>query len=237
MTNPLLREIALLLPPLRRLVASRDAALAELAALRGAPQAATTVDAPTLTAIRAEYTVMPRFGYHQPLDYDPDSLPPHFDRVVQVPGETLPLPAPADRFGYPADDAEYLRMGALDADIMRRQIELHLGRRDGVALLDFGCSSGRVLRHFEAERQQRGWRLHGIDVQARPIEWLRLHFPVEYVVSTGTVLPKLPFEDNSLDVIYGVSVFTHIKYLWDMWLLELRRVLKPGGLLIQTIHT
>src|SRR5262249_38194416 len=30
--------------------------------------------------------------------------------------------------------------------------------------------------------------------------------------------------------------FTHTKYLWDMWLAEFRRVLKPGGLCIQTIQ-
>nr|WP_246602446.1 class I SAM-dependent methyltransferase [Falsiroseomonas tokyonensis] len=125
----------------------------------------------------------------------------------------------------------------MDATIVRDAIARHLGAPRDLALLDFGCSSGRVLRHFEAEHAAHGWRLHGVDIQARPIEWLRLHFPQHYTVTTGTVQPHLPFEDNSLDVIYGFSVFTHIKYLWDMWLLELKRVLKPGGLLVQTIHT
>jgi SAM-dependent methyltransferase len=49
-------------------------------------------------------------------------------------------------------------------------------------------------------------------------------------------MPHLPFPDASIDFIYGISVFTHIKYLWDAWLLELKRVLKPNGLLLQTIH-
>lgn len=190
-----------------------------------------------LQIVRAEYTVMPRFGYHQPIDYSVDSFPPQFQPVINLEGQRLPLPDPADRFGYPADDAEYLRMGQMDANIFKQQISKYLGDCNELSILDFGCSVGRVLRHFEEERVNKGWKLNGIDVQALCIEWLRLHFPEEYCVTTGTVMPHLPYEDNSLDVIYGISVFTHIKYLWDMWLLELRRVLKPGGLLIQTIHT
>jgi len=59
----------------------------------------------------------------------------------------------------------------------------------------------------------------------------------EFFVYTGLTMPILPFPDNHFDVIYDFSVFMHIKFQWDMWLLELKRVLKPGGLLIQTIHT
>ena len=187
--------------------------------------------------MRAEYTVMPRFAFHQPTDYASDSPAPGFDPPVRVPGVELLLPPPAERMGYPADDAFYLEWGAYDAGLVKAQIERHLGLRPGLGIMDFGCSTGRVLRHFHAEAGSLGWRLHGVDIQARCIEWLRRHFPKEFTVYTGTVMPMLPFEDNSLDVIYGFSVFTHIKYLWDMWLLELRRVLKPGGLLIQTIHT
>lgn len=266
MSHPALRALARFIPQIRRLEESRDAAIRErdlaqqqahaeqqqaLSAQQQAESAQRMLDEvlqrqhvdgnarveQTLAMVRAEYTVLPRFGFHQPIDYEPDSLPPHFDPPVVVPGEALPLPAPAERFGYPADDAAYLHMGALDAAVVRAAIDRHLGPRQDLALLDFGCSSGRVLRHFDAERSAQGWRLHGVDIQARPIEWLRLHFPQDYLVTTGTVQPHLPFEDNSLDVIYGFSVFTHIKYLWDMWLLELRRVLKPGGLLVQTIHT
>ena len=187
--------------------------------------------------LRAEFTVMPRFAYHQPIDYHRDSPPPTFEPPVFLPGNDLPLPAPVDRMGYPVDDAEYIDMGRYDADLVRAQIDKHLGLKRDLAIMDFGCSTGRVLRHFHSDHRTLGWQLYGVDIQARCIEWLRRNFPDEFIVYTGTVMPFLPFEDNSLDVIYGFSVFTHIKYLWDAWLLELRRVLRPGGLLIQTIHT
>ena len=67
----------------------------------------------TATMLRAEYTVMPRFGFHQPLDYMMDTVPPDFAAPTIVPGEPLPLPPPRERMGYPADDKEYLEWGTL----------------------------------------------------------------------------------------------------------------------------
>jgi len=190
-----------------------------------------------LAAVRAEYTALPRFAYHLPLDYDVQTLPPQFDPPVWVEGEALPLPPPGERHGHAGDDAGYLDWGKYDHDVILNYIQNALPSLEGLSVMDFGCSSGRVLRHFRSEIQKYGWRLTGVDVSARRIEWLRRYFPPEFQVYTGTVLPILPFESNSFDAIYGVSVFTHIKFLWDMWLLELRRVLKPGGVLIQSIHT
>jgi SAM-dependent methyltransferase len=50
------------------------------------------------------------------------------------------------------------------------------------------------------------------------------------------VNPSLPIPDNHFDLITGFSAFTHIDDLESPWLLELRRILKPGGLLYLTIH-
>lgn len=190
-----------------------------------------------LHMVRQEYTVMPRFAYHQPLDYYMDTAPVAFEPPVIVQGEPLPLPPVPDRMGYSADDKEYLAWGRNDRDLLMKPISLYLNKDTDVRILDFGCSSGRVLRHFYDKVQSANWSLYGVDVQARPIQWMRENFPKEFCVYTGSVMPKLPFPDNHFDVIYGFSVFTHIKFHWDMWILELKRVLKPGGLLIQTIHT
>ena len=187
--------------------------------------------------IYSEFTVMPRYGYHQPLDYERTTLPPDFEAPIFYRDEPLPLPPVRERMGYAADDDFYLEWGRYDRDLVIARIEVHSpGPKHGATILDFGCSSGRVLRHFHREHEQFGWRLLGVDIQARPIEWMRQHFPSYFEVVVGTVLPHLPYEDNSIDYIYGFSVFTHIKFLWDNWLLELRRILKPGGLLLQTFH-
>lgn len=193
----------------------------------------------SLNEVRAEFTVMPRFAFHQPLDYLATTLPPDLGSPVYVEGVPLPLPAPALRMGYsPDDDQGYLNWGRHDHDLIVQRFDAHCKLdRTSMKVLDFGCSSGRVLRHFYDWSTSKKCELYGVDIQALPIEWMREFLPPDFKVFTGTVMPSLPFEDNSFDMIYGFSVFTHIKYLWDTWLLELRRVLKPGGILLQTIHT
>ncbi len=191
-----------------------------------------------MPVVRREYTVMPRFLYHQPLDYQVSTKPPIFDQVVSYPGERLPLPGARDRMDYhPHNDREYLRTGKYDHDLVISFVNRHCkSDRKPFRLLDFGCSSGRVLRHFDEQHSVNGWELYGVDIQAHPIEWIRRHLPPHFRTYTGSTIPSLPFEDNFFDCIYGISVFTHIKYLWDAWLLELRRVTRPGGVFIQTIH-
>lgn len=194
-------------------------------------------DARVATELRSEFTVMPRFQFHQPLDYHLDTWPVAFAPPTLVPGVEYPVPPPDDRMGYSPDDAnKYLAWGASDHDLILGHIKKYAGTLNGCTILDFGCSSGRVLRHFDAERRELGWNLWGVDIQARPIEWMRYHLPNQFQVSVCSTMPHLPFPDASVDFIYGISVFTHIKYLWDMWLLELKRILKPGGLLLQSIH-
>jgi SAM-dependent methyltransferase len=191
----------------------------------------------TLYMVRQEYTVMPRFGFHQPLNYLFDTFPVKFEPPVVVPDEPLPLPPVSERMGYSADNEEYLSWGRYDKELVEAQLRKHHSKGEDISILDFGCSSGRVLRHFYENARRKRWKLHGVDIQARPIQWMRENFTNDFCVSTGTVQPHLHFADNHFDVVYGVSVFTHIKFLWDAWLLELRRVLKPGGLLIQTFHS
>lgn len=180
---------------------------------------------------------MPRFQFHQPLDYHANTYPLKFAPPVAVPGVDLPVPAPDDRMGYAPDDAQdYLNWGQLDHDVIMGHVRKYATGIDKRTILDFGCSSGRVLRHFDVECREHGWQLNGVDIQAHPIEWMRYHFPPHFQIAACSTMPHLPFADASVDFIYGISVFTHIKYLWDTWLLELKRVLKPGGLLMQTIH-
>ncbi|MCB0829234.1 MAG: class I SAM-dependent methyltransferase, partial [Solirubrobacterales bacterium] len=47
-------------------------------------------------------------------------------------------------------------------------------------------------------------------------------------------LPPLGLEHESFDLIYAVSVFTHLADESLPWLIELHRLLKPGGRLIAT---
>ncbi len=181
--------------------------------------------------------VMPKHFYHHPMDGLMESHPPVYAPSITVAGEPLPVPPPDVRPGYsPDNDIHYLDWGKSDHDFIVDLIKKHGNYGPDLAILDWGCSSGRVLRHFYAEHGKLNWALFGIDIQAFQIEWMRQNFPSTFSVISGTAFPHLPYKDNSIDIIYGISVFTHTKYLWDFWLMELKRVLKPGGLCILTVQ-
>lgn len=101
-------------------------------------------------------------------------------------------------------------------------------------VLDFGCGSGRILRHFNEEaRKAEFW---ACDIDSSSISWLSENFPSYFRFICNTETADLPLESNYFDLIYVVSVFTHLTTTWRSWLLELRRILKPGGILLVTFH-
>jgi SAM-dependent methyltransferase len=103
---------------------------------------------------------------------------------------------------------------------------------EGKRVLDFGCGAGRTLRHFLDEAEQA--EFHGCDIDGPSISWLSEHLsPPLHVFQNGEE-PRLPRPDGFFDLAYALSVFTHLGEDWAGWLLELHRVLKPGGLLVAT---
>jgi SAM-dependent methyltransferase len=103
---------------------------------------------------------------------------------------------------------------------------------EGKRVLDFGCGAGRVLRHFLAEAETA--EVWGCDIHREGVEWLQANLSPPLRVFANEESPPLPFEEGSLDLVWALSVFTHLTDAWSAWLLELHRVLAPGGLLIAT---
>jgi SAM-dependent methyltransferase len=103
---------------------------------------------------------------------------------------------------------------------------------EGKRVLDFGCGPGRTLANFLSEAKSA--EIWGVDIDASSIELLRReHCPPLHVQRCGFE-PPLDFEEGSFDLAWAISVFTHLSETSLAWLLELHRVLKPGGLLIAT---
>ncbi|MDQ3637521.1 MAG: class I SAM-dependent methyltransferase [Actinomycetota bacterium] len=100
----------------------------------------------------------------------------------------------------------------------------------GKRVLDFGCGAGRVLRHFLAEAEQA--ELSGCDLDGPSIAWLKSALcPPLHALHSGE-WPPLPFADGSLDLIYAMSVYTHLTDNWSAWMVEHHRMLRPQGLLL-----
>lgn len=101
-------------------------------------------------------------------------------------------------------------------------------------ILDWGCGCGRVTRYLQKLGCQ---SLYGVDVDEANVNWSMTHLPgINFSISQ--LLPPLPFEQGTFDLIIGVSIFTHLREgTQDAWLQELARVLKPDGLAIVTVMT
>lgn len=146
----------------------------------------------------------------------------------------LPLPPPLMRVQVTAtaDAQEFLSQGKQTADMLLEVVR-DSGREISQlgAVLDFGCGCGRVMRRWS---QVRGPAFFGTDYNARLIDWCRQNLPFA-TFTTNDLAPRLPYEDEKFDLVYALSVFTHLTIpMQHEWIAELRRVLKPGGLLIFT---
>jgi SAM-dependent methyltransferase len=103
----------------------------------------------------------------------------------------------------------------------------------GKRVLDFGCGPGRVLRQFLPEAEVAEFL--ACDIHAESVAWVdRTMSPPVQRIFRCDESPPLPLEDTSLDLILAISVFTHLAGDWSAWLLEMHRLLRPGGLLLAT---
>ncbi len=100
--------------------------------------------------------------------------------------------------------------------------------------LDFGCSSGRVLRVLAAAYPDVDW--HGCDPNGPAVEWAAEHLPaIDFFRSEDA--PPLPLADRSLDLVYAISIWSHFApSLGLRWFEEMRRLIRPGGYLVLTTH-
>ena len=101
----------------------------------------------------------------------------------------------------------------------------------GKRVLDFGSGAGRTLRHFLVEAQTA--EIWGADIDAASIEWLQRSLCPPLHATRCAPEPPLAV-DPGFDLIWAISVFTHLTDASLPWLLELHRLLAPGGLLIAT---
>lgn len=106
--------------------------------------------------------------------------------------------------------------------------------REGGAVLDFGASSGRVLRAIAAGRPDLDCL--GCDPNADAIAWAQANLEMaRFVISPQR--PPLELEDGSIDLAFAISIWSHFAAEPAVaWLTEMHRVLTPTGALVLTTH-
>jgi len=147
----------------------------------------------------------------------------------------LPIP-PADLLFLVAGTtniAWFLEGGVRAAGTVRDAMERRGVSLDGLAILDFGCGCGRVLRRWHDLRRA---RVFGTDYSPRLVEWCRQNLPFADV-ALNQLAPPLSYKPAQFDLVYAFSVFTHLtEDLQVPWMRELARVVKPGGHLLVSTH-
>ena len=130
------------------------------------------------------------------------------------------------------DVSEFFESGRRSMDwikylLARQKIEI-----DGLgSVLDFGCGCGRVLR-FWADHPE--VRVFGTDCNPKLVEWCRENLPF-CTVAENTMDVGLDYPDSMFDLVYAISVFTHLPEGGQrFWLDELVRVTRTGGLIAVT---
>lgn len=104
-------------------------------------------------------------------------------------------------------------------------------------ILDFGCGCGRTAIWFHInEINKNAFNFYGTDIEIDAIKWCCENLGSGNF-NVNKELPPVEYQDNFFDLIYAISVFTHMREDHQfLWLEELKRILKPNGILIISLH-
>jgi SAM-dependent methyltransferase len=127
----------------------------------------------------------------------------------------------------------FVKTGAQGARSIAQILE-----RNGIGLarlgniLDFGCGCGRTTRHWVCLD---GPAIFGTDINPQLIRWARKHLDFG-TFDTNGLFSRLRYPDSQFDLVYAISVFTHLSEpLQRWWMGELARVVRPGGHLLLSV--
>jgi len=163
-------------------------------------------------------------------------LSDHFgSKPPSNPGSSIPPALLRYRVGESLSTESFLRIGESCANYIDQQAQaMGMSLNTVERVLDFGCGCGRTLRWL-MERHP-ATQFYGSDVDADAIGWCSSNL-CDGVFLNNKPEPPLAFATEFFDVVYCLSVFTHLdEQMQDLWLTELKRILKPGGIVILTVH-
>jgi SAM-dependent methyltransferase len=147
------------------------------------------------------------------------------------------LPLPPDKLRRRVsgiDDArEFLAVGWRCANNLASALPPDGKLTSASKILDFGCGCGRVVSFFSRLHDS---AFYGSDIDEEAIAWCRANICGVATFDTNDVWPPLRYPNEFFDLVYSVSVFTHLpEDMQNAWLPELQRVTKPGSYLLLSV--
>jgi trans-aconitate methyltransferase len=158
---------------------------------------------------------------HLPIVSTHDGALPDAERLVRVVGHS--------------DAQRYLLYGHSVAMQLERAVARFSTRplSSMRSVLDWGCGAGRIIRHLSRRSSA---TFTGVDIDHDNIGWCAQHLQgIDF--QTVTIHPPTTLPAAAHDLIYGISVITHIDAAGQRaWLEELRRLIAADGLVMLTVN-
>jgi 2-polyprenyl-3-methyl-5-hydroxy-6-metoxy-1,4-benzoquinol methylase len=99
-------------------------------------------------------------------------------------------------------------------------------------ILDWGCGPARIARHLPSLLPT--CDIFATDYNEKTIRWCKGNIPSVHF-TMNNINPPTNYENEFFDVIYGISIFTHLSEPNHQgWYEELVRIVAPGGILFLT---
>ena len=135
---------------------------------------------------------------------------------------------------YRLDYAEYINDGVVTAKEIVEWTGKYLSNNPQ-KVLEWGCGVSRVVRHLHRFYTS-NTLIYGCDINPDMIAWSQRHIPGVTFDAIGFE-PPTSYDANKFDMIYAISVFTHINIeQQEAWLQEMHRMLQPQGVFLFTTH-
>lgn len=114
--------------------------------------------------------------------------------------------------------------------------DIHARHRPGlnrkIDVLEWGCGFGNAARHFLRDER---FNYTGMDADPVSNKFCRETLGPNFIVNPFD--PPTEFQDQSFDLIFAMSVMTHlVPKDQAAWLKEFRRLIRPDGLAVLSFH-
>ena len=148
-------------------------------------------------------------------------------------GETNESQPPIDLQERVGGSKDFVAIGGNAASLILTYVGKYKRIAEAESILDWGCGCGRVITHMK--KFVSPGRLHGCDIDATAIEWDQQNI-VGPTFDRVEPYPPTNYSDGCFDIVYGISVMTHLEEQTQLqWLKELKRICRPGAILALSV--
>jgi ubiquinone/menaquinone biosynthesis C-methylase UbiE len=143
------------------------------------------------------------------------------------------IPLPPDYLIYESfrmDYNKYFYGGLETCRFLISLLEKHIILKN-VSILDWGCGPGRLVRHLPA-LLDKSCKIYGADYNENSIKWCNENIK-GIVFSQNSLVPPMEFNDNTFDIILGISILTHLSEKNHIeWFTELLRISRQNAIIL-----